>query len=255
MLFTREAGQPTNPAIVFLHGGGLSSRMWLLQFERLPKFYCPAPDLPEQGESLLVRPFDLEDASLRVAEVIRAHVPAGRAHVVGLSLGGATVLSLLRLVPEVVDRAMVSGTAARINRGLGTILLASLWVLRFYKQDKLVNMTIKQQRIPAEYRDLVYKDLAATVTESFYRTTIRALMDMQLPIGYGGPILVAVGGKETIPAKQAARKLLAAIPGAHGVVAPGLSHVWNLQAPDLFADTVRAWVTDAALPTALRPLS
>lgn len=144
MLFTREAGQPPNPAIVFLHGGGLSSRMWLPQFERLPEFYCLAPDLPEQGESLLVRPFDLENASLRVAEVIRERVPARRAHVVGLSLGGATVLSLLRLVPELVDRALVCGTATRINRGLGVILLASLWVLRFYKQETLVNMTIRQ---------------------------------------------------------------------------------------------------------------
>lgn len=144
MLFTREAGQPPNPAIVFLHGGGLSSRMWLPQFERLPEFYCLAPDLPEQGESLLVRPFDLENASLRVAEVIRERVPARRAHVVGLSLGGATVLSLLRLVPELVDRALVCGTATRINRGLDVILLASLWVLRFYKQETLVNMTIRQ---------------------------------------------------------------------------------------------------------------
>ncbi len=254
MLYTRESGNKNDPAIVFLHGGGLSSRMWLPQFERLPGFYCLAPDLPEQWQSQAVRPFDLDDTAQRVSEIIRERVPARRAHVVGLSLGGAAVLTLLRVAPGVVDHAMVSGTAARLGRGMGAFALASLWMLRFYKPESLVNATIKQQGIPDEYRDLVYEDLRTTATEAFNRTTIRAIMSMQLPLDYHGPLLVAAGSKETGPAKAAARKLVASVPGARGVMVPGRGHVWNLQDPDLFAATVRAWVTDAALPEILEPI-
>jgi len=45
-----------------------------------------------------------------------------------------------------------------------------------------------------------------------------------------------------------------AIPSAKGVKVPGVGHIWNLVAPDLFTETVRSWVTDAALPQAFRAL-
>src|SRR5260221_12249244 len=61
--------------------------MWQPQFERLADFYhCLAPDLPECGHSAAIGPFTLKDAAGRVASVIRERVPAGCAHVVGLSL-------------------------------------------------------------------------------------------------------------------------------------------------------------------------
>ena len=69
------------------------------------------------------------------------------------------------------------------------------------------------------------------------------------------PTLIAVGEKETIVAKRAAQKLVRSIPGAHGVLVTGAGHVWNLEAPALFADTVRAWITDSPLPAALKPLA
>ncbi len=51
MLYTFESGDPASPAIVFLHGGGLSSKSWYPVIERLPDFYCLAPDLPGHGKS------------------------------------------------------------------------------------------------------------------------------------------------------------------------------------------------------------
>jgi hypothetical protein len=57
--------------------------------------------------------------------------------------------------------------------------------------------------------------------------------------------------KETIPAKRSAREMVRTIRGAKGVIVPGVGHVWNLQAPDLFTVTVRAWVNDEQLPPSL----
>ncbi len=38
---------------------------------------------------------------------------------------------------------------------------------------------------------------------------------------------------------------------ARAVMAPGVGHIWNLEAPDLFTETVRAWMTDQPLPRQL----
>jgi hypothetical protein len=35
---------------------------------------------------------------------------------------------------------------------------------------------------------------------------------------------------------------------------PGCGHVWNLEAPDLFVETLRAWFNDKSLPNQLIPL-
>jgi pimeloyl-ACP methyl ester carboxylesterase len=255
MVYTYESGSPASPAIVFLHGGGLSSRMWQPIIERLPEFYCLAPDLPEHGRSASQTPFDLDDAARRVAEMIRLHVPGRKANLVGLSLGGAVVLNIARLDPAVAGRMMVTGTAARLSKFLGRLSLSSLWMLRYYKPETLAKQSAKQWGIPEAYLPLFQEDLLHATSADFNRTLIENLMRQELPECLPAPMLVTVGGKETIPAKQAARKLTCLYREATGRMVPGMGHVWALQNPDLFAATIKAWVTEKPLPALLQPLS
>ena len=139
LLYCQQAGDPNQPAIVFLHGGGLSSRQWQPQIDALSQdFYCLAPDLPEQGRSAALKPFVLSDAAHRVAALIQAYVPQGRAHIVGLSLGGAVALEMMRLYPQLIDRAIVSGTSAGLPRWLGAIMAASSGLYKWFSRDRLV---------------------------------------------------------------------------------------------------------------------
>jgi pimeloyl-ACP methyl ester carboxylesterase len=256
MLYTLESGNKKNPAIVLLHGGGLSSKSWQPVIERLSNdFYCLAPDLPEQGQSFSVKPFTLDDSAAKVSEIILSKVPSKKAHLVGLSLGGALVVTMLRLNPEVINRAMVTGTAAKLSEGLGKFSISTLWILKLYSAKTLVEATIKQQGIPAQYRDLVYDDLMLTGPDrGFNESVIREIMNMELPLQNKTPLLACVGSKETIPARQAAKKLVKLVPNTKGVIIPGLNHVWALQDPDLFSQTVRAWVTEKPLPSTLIPI-
>jgi pimeloyl-ACP methyl ester carboxylesterase len=255
MLYTLESGNKKKPAIIFLHGGGLSSKSWIPVMEKLEAdFYCLAPDLPEQGKSISIKPFTLDDSSEKVADIIREKVSGKKAHLVGLSLGGALVITMLRLCPELIETAMVTGTAAKLGEGLGKFSISMLWMLKFYSPKTLVEATIKQQGIPAQYRDLVYDDLLMTGPDlAFNKSTITELMNMELPLNNEVPLLACVGSKETIPAKQAAKKLIQMVPHTQGVIVPGLNHVWALQDPELFAQTVRAWVTQNPLPQTLLP--
>jgi len=255
MLYLFESGNKKKPAIVFLHGGGLSSKSWMPVMENLEAdFFCLAPDLPEQGKSFSIKPFTLDDSAQRVAEIIREKVPGKKAHLVGLSLGGALVLTMLRHCPEVIETAMVTGTAAKLGEGLGKFSISMLWMLKLYSPKSLVEATLKQQGIPAKYRDLVYDDLILTGPDlDFNKSTITELMNMELPLKNEVPLLACVGSKETIPAKQAAKKLVDIVPHTQGVIVPGLNHVWALQDPNLFAKTVCAWVTKSPLPGTLIP--
>ena len=68
--YVQSAGNPAQPAIVFLHGAGLSSRQWTPQLAALAAdFYCIAPDLPEQGQTLGT--FDLQVAVEGVAALLQ----------------------------------------------------------------------------------------------------------------------------------------------------------------------------------------
>ena len=73
---------------------------------------------------------------------------------------------------------------------------------------------------------------------------------MQVPHRVNAPMLVTVGQKEDLMMKRAARRLARTLP-AQAVMVPGVGHVWNLEAPDLFNETVRAWITDQPLPQEL----
>jgi pimeloyl-ACP methyl ester carboxylesterase len=253
MLYTLDAGSPTKTAIVFLHGGGLSSKSWLPVIERLPDFHCLAPDLPEQGQSVDI-PFTMKGAAYGVAEIIRLLLPNKTVHVVGLSLGGAVALTLLQIAPELVDHVIVTGSSGRLSRLTSAFAKSMLWLLRFYTPEKLVQATLRQQGIPAQYHALLHDDLLKGSNAKFMRHLISELVTLELPQRINVPLLICVGEKENYIAKGIARDLLERYPSASGIVAPNGSHAWCLQFPDLFADTVRAWVTDNPLPSILLPM-
>lgn len=256
MLFTYESGNPTAPAIIFLHGAGLSGRMWQPQMERLPDYYCLAPDLPEQGKSLKTGPFRLEDAARQVAALIDEKVPGKRAHLVGLSLGADLALAIMRLAPVAVDH-VVASAAAPLGKGMGKFILAlSASPLSFIFPEQQFRLSAKMLGIPEAYRTMFCEDMLLAVNPAFMRRSIEALMDLPqlLPRESEAPTLVIVGGKENAIAKQGAKKVAASLKHARGMAVPGVNHVWNLQAPDLFTDTVRAWIEDRPLPDVLQPL-
>ncbi len=254
MLYVHQSGSPDAPAIVFLHGAGLSGSMWQPQFDRLPDYYCLAPDLPEQGRSSQIGPFRLEDAAIDVAAVIRQRVPSGRAHVIGHSLGGAVALTLLRLAPEVVDYMMVSGTSAKLGNVLSALSYASSYIYPLLPAETLVSSLMKQWRIPEAYREMLRNDLVLTTTPTFVKHYTNALCSLELPEEATSPLLVVTGSQETLVTQHMARTLVHKIKGACSMTIPNVGHVWNLESPDLFTDIVRAWISDDPLAQTWLPL-
>ena len=123
-MHVRESGTPGDPAVVFLHGAGASGLMWRHHVARLDdRFHCLAPDLPGFGQSNRLAPLTVDKTADLIAELIEARVPARRAHVVGLSWGGAVTHRLLGRHPELVDRAVIDCAGVLTARGGPLVLL------------------------------------------------------------------------------------------------------------------------------------
>ena len=250
MLFTREIGNPNSQAIVFLHGGGLSSKSWLPVMERLDDFYCLAPDLPEQGQSQAM-PYSISGSADGIVEIIRQKVPGKKVHLIALSLGGPVALTLLRTTPDLIDHVILSGSSGHFPRWLAALGKSTIWMYRFYKRDYLVKATIKQQGIPDQYADFLRDDLYQSISPDFMRHFMTELALWELPQRVESPLLVVVGEKEQKASFGISRGYLKRYPGSCGVVAAQMGHAWCLQSPELFAAMVRAWVTDQPLPAGL----
>lgn len=248
MLFTSTTGEATAPAILFLHGAGLSGRMWQPQMESLTDYYCLAPDLPEQGKSLGVGPFRLEDAVRRVIELIDERVPNKKVHIVGLSLGAAVALAIMRLAPTYVDHVVITGTAPL--KAYGKFVIALIPLMKLFNIEKQIKASSKQFGISEEYSAIFREDLLLATTPAFTQHAIEALIDLNqlLPCESEAPTLVEVGAKENGVARRGARKFADCLKHAQRIVVPGVGHVWNLQAPELFTETVRSWIEDRPLP-------
>jgi pimeloyl-ACP methyl ester carboxylesterase len=229
--------------------------MWQPQLAALADYHCLVPDLPEHGRSREAGPFSLDGAALEVAALIRMCAAGSRAHVVGLSLGGAVALTLLRLAPDAVASLLVTGVAAPLpplvrglaHRGAGAAELAPRSVLSA-AATLPIRLALGPYQVPAASRAALSSDLHRTFTPTLVRHLVEAMADQELPAAATAPTLVLAG------ARAAARRVLASVRGARGAVVPGAGHLWNLQEPALFVAVLRAWVSGAALPASLEPL-
>jgi pimeloyl-ACP methyl ester carboxylesterase len=177
-------------------------------------------------------------------------VHTGRAHIVGLSLGGAIVLAMLNTVSEVVDHTIASSVFPHMNWLLSTANRRNEPLLHTLKPDQLQDLIFRQFKIPQQYRPLLSEDVGKVKPEVLIVAN-QMLTTFPLPKHVQSPLLIVVGQMDTIPAREAADSISASIAGARELLAPGVGHIWNLEAPTLFSNMVRSWVSDKPFPAAL----
>jgi len=254
MLSILESGKPDAPAILFLHGGGLSGQSWLPVMKILGDFHCLAPDLPGQGSSRDV-PYSIERCVDECADIIRGKTKTRRAQIVALSLGGPVAFRLAATHPDMIDHILISGSSGQIPRWLAALGKPSLWLYKLYNPDFLIRETMRQHGIPKQYAHLVEDDLRQSLDAAFMRRFMDELAAWQLPERIDQPLLLAVGEREPRAARLFTRKYLRRFQAARGILVPGARHAWSLQFPELFASLVRAWIEGRPLPPEFKPLS
>ena len=244
-------GDPTHPAIVFLHGLGVSSWMWSDQVEHLSdRFCCLTVDLPGNGASHHEPWRSFDDSAAAVAAIIAA-TPAGRAHVVGLSLGGYVAVLLAARQPSVVDQVIISGITTgpllplwryRLLTRVGAAVMRSPGLTRAYGAI---------MRLPPDARDAMVGDaraLSATTTRRIYDE----ILTFRLPVAMnaGADRVLAVAADHDVASIRRGLDTFAAA-GATVAVVPDAHHAWNAEHPRLFSEMVDAWVGDRTVVAGL----
>jgi pimeloyl-ACP methyl ester carboxylesterase len=263
-LFCQEYHQEKKTSIVFIHGGGIGSWMWDEQVAYFSGYHCIVPDLPAHGKSAGIPLTSVADMADMLAGVIRERAHGGRAQMVGLSLGAQITVALLSRAPELVEHAVVSSALLR-DMGMdwlyspGMIRFLFRWGFEPFKNSRRyieLNMRLKPT-IPMKYVDKVFEDNRANSVDTF-TALMAANQAFLLPPDLEkvqAQVLACCGRKEFKVMRQSAMDLAASLPHARAILVDpqgklpmGCEHAWNLNLPDLFNRTVKAWIEDQPLP-------
>ena len=250
-VYVHESGRPESPAVVFVHGGGPDARMWHVHLDRLAgRLHCLAPDLPGFGQSNRLPPLSLGETADLIAQLIEARVPAGRAHVVGLSYGGSVVLAMLERHPDRVDRAVIDGAAVLpLWGGWGDLFVRLVTtaispIVNTRPVTALLSL-VGLRELGIELSSASPRAFRRAYKEGFTASTSRGELEARCPT-----LLVAGEKEATVRASNAA--LAELMPHAIARFAPGLGHAWFAWRPDLHVRMVEAWLTGEALPQELK---
>jgi pimeloyl-ACP methyl ester carboxylesterase len=243
-MYVEESGTPGSPAIVFLHGGGQSGRIWRGHMERLSAFHCLAPDLPGFGQSNRLPAATLREIADLVAELIETRVPARRASVVSVSGAGAVVHALLDRHPDRVERAVLDGSPMFpyiAPRGVRFLMYLFLTALSPFMHTRPVTALFHETHDRADLR-------AASRRAILRAAWVRTLAATAAAC----PVLLVAEEKEGC-VRPADAALATLMPHAEARFVPGLGHCWQRKAPDLHIRMVKAWFSGQELPSELRP--
>lgn len=249
-LYVAEEGSGEE-TIVFLHGLGVSGWMWADQIAALrEEWHCLNVDLPGNGESHSQEWKSLDAAADAVATVVRERAVGGRAHVVGLSLGGYVGLHLLARHPEIVRSLLVSGVTAVPFRPwpLWWLLTRGIAVVSGF--GAVARLSAKAMQLPDEVVPLYLRD--ARRLES---RTVRRVYDEVLQFRPPAPlrrnvrpVLVVAGGAEAASVRRSLPEHERVIAGAVSALVPEVHHAWNAERPELFTSMIRSWARSGELP-------
>lgn len=233
--FPVEHGPRTGETIVLLHGANAAGWTWTMQVHGLPGRHLLAPDLPGYaGRSGELWP-GVAGAADDIAELIRSRAIGGRAHVVGLSLGGIVATHLVHRHPGLVRSCAITGSAVNgysrfEQRVIGPQV--PLWSKRWYWAAQA-----RVFRIPVESRGR-YADDASRVTPRTNHEMFREVGAGAMPHGsfaYDGPMLAVSGQHDTHSVARSFAPLQAELPQLQTWIARGMHHAWNVEDPDLFS--------------------
>lgn len=168
-LHVRDSGQPGSPAIVFLHATGASGGMWEQHLQRLGGYHCLAPDLPGHGQSNHLPWRSRTDTAEQVAELIQRRIPSRRAHLVGLSLGGAVAHTLPAARQDLLDRVVIDGCGALPAWWIAPMKLGVAAVSPVIHRGPVIGLFARMVGVAASGRDRFTADMHAVSPRAFRR--------------------------------------------------------------------------------------
>lgn len=249
IFFARE-GTGTRPAVLLIHSLGTSHRLWDAQMPALREaFDVLRFDLRGHGRSDGANaPYDIAALGQDACAVLDM-CGAGRAHIVGLSMGGMVAQWLAAHRPDRVERLVIANSAAFIparelwDRNIATALSEGM--------AALAEPTMRGWLSPSfpEKHGAAMQALVAgmeAMSPQGYAGACRILRDTDLRDDLRtitAPALVINGEADGARGRAAADGIAAGIAGSIRRELSGAGHLSNIDHPEDFTRIVRDFLT------------
>jgi pimeloyl-ACP methyl ester carboxylesterase len=239
----QEAGDVSNPPLIFLHAMAGSATAWAPQMVELSDHYrCIAWDMPGFGDSA-----DAPDGADMAWTVETLHhfvtqtLGLTSAHFVGLSVGGMILQNFAATYPDVVDSAAILDSSPKFGYGSDANPAAFADPIL----EDLEGGTTAAQFSNAMIRAIVGPDCSEEIKlatiESMSRSRINGLMLTTRLIAYHDavkklakitcPTLAMAGADDAETPPAYAHAIAQMVSGASATIIPNAGHIVNLENP------------------------
>ncbi|KAK5653255.1 hypothetical protein OQA88_9154 [Cercophora sp. LCS_1] len=246
---------PSAPTTLLLLHGLLSSHLEYAHVTpHLPTYHLLIPDLPGHSRSSHLAPSTIPHITNTIATLIRTHAHNGRAHIIGLSMGGFVALDLAHRYPELCQSLFVTGAAP--FEGAFAFIARRPWIAYgiMWVMDSLPdgvywwlckrNGMVRHEELRVEMRRNRRWGVVREVYGSILGIGWETVREIQ-----GVRCLCVAGGKQDdLGSTRRVGEVWRANGIGKAVVVREALHAWDLQMPEVFARGVRAWVEEGALP-------
>ena len=233
------------PLAIFLHGIGGNRTNWLDQLGEFGRyFHAAAWDARGYGNSDDYEgALDFGDFAGDLRRVLD-YFNAGRAHLIGLSMGGVIALDFAERFPNRVATLTLCDSLPGFTH-LSEAQRAEFIRLR---QEPLLAGKEPSDMAPAVARSLLSKNpragayerlvasMAALHKQSYLKTiagTVNYARRFELE-NIAAPTHVVVGGEDTLTPPALSREMARRIPGARLTIIEGAGHLSNIEQPEAF---------------------
>lgn len=246
----RYETQGTGTPVVFLHGLGSGADDWALQVPVFAERYRVITlDLRAHGQSQFTGALTVEQMASDVAALL-AHLDAGPAHVVGLSLGGCVSLALcIQHAARVRSLTLVNTFARYQPPGTGGLWRGAqrLWLLQFRPIHEVAEF-VAAGLFPKPEQGLLREAAIASLSRNSQATYWAALhairrFDGRAQLGdIRCPTLVVLGDRDRTVPRASGELLARAIPGARRLVLTDSGHASPMDQPEAFNAAVLSFI-------------
>jgi pimeloyl-ACP methyl ester carboxylesterase len=236
------AGPVDAPAIVFVHGTGLSRAAWAPQMDALRDTYrVIALDLPAHG-ALAGRDFTVAGAADELARVVD-EAAGGRAVIVGLSLGGYVAMDLAAREPDRVRGLVLSGATQEPVGLPASPYVALAWALEHLDGPALdaFDAWFFRTRFPPAVAEPI---LAGGFYSAGGAAALRELIGQRFAprlAAYDGPVMILNGDLDVL-FRLGAGRFARVARDVRRVRLRGAMHLANLDQPAAFNEAVRRFM-------------
>ena len=248
----RYAATGNGPAVLFLHGFGLSLGMWDAQEALAPKYRIVRFDArgfggSEVGDAMLTMARIAHDA----AELIE-RLRLGPVILVGCSMGGYAALAfahkhaaLLRGLVLVDTRAGADSPEARKGRGdlAARIMKEGPQAALDFFLPRVFGETTKKSRadVVARFKDMVLASSPQGLSDGLHGMAARQ-DSTPLLREIAVPTLVVCGEEDTLTPRAEAEIMQRGIKGAELAMIPGSGHLPSMETPEAFNQVLQGFL-------------